>query len=234
MTVATVHDFFEKISRHLHASGAESDGHHLAQLAEKLQPYSGMSWDVFLAQLGKVKKPPKTQEEKDAEKRAKAELAAKAKEEKKAAADAAKAAEKQRKADEKAELKKQADEKKAAEKQRKADAAAKAKEDAKAAKAQAKIEAEKQKQDDLAQQARLAADHLKRFVDSMIGGTRNKEDVDAALAPLADFNKDQLMIVAKALDSDGGLTDKSTKAAIKKQLESNIRRLWKTSHNVLH
>jgi membrane protein involved in colicin uptake len=234
MTVATVSALFEKISQHLHVAGAESEREQFARLQHQLLQYSGMGWDLFLTQLAKVKKPVKTAEEKEAEKRAKAEQAAKAKEEKKAAADAKKAEEKQRKADEKTELKRTAESQKAAEKQRKSDEAVAAKERAKEAKAQEKLDAEKKKQDELADNAQQVANELKGFVDQLPGGKTTAEELEKTLEPLKHLDKQQLMIVAKALDSDGGLTEKSTKAKIAKQLETNIRRLWKTSHNVLH
>ncbi len=230
MTVATVKSFFESLRN----SATDMDRDQLEQLAEQLQPYSGMAWDLFLAQLAKVKKPAKTLEEKEAEKRAKAELADRAKVEKKAAADAKKAEEKQRKEQEKAEQKRLVEAQKAAEKLRKADEAVAAKLKAKEAKTQEKLDAEKKKQNELADKAQQEANELKRFVEQLPGGKTTVEELEKALEPLKILDKQQLMIVAKTLDSDGGLTEKSTKAKIAKQLETNIRRLWKTSHNVLH
>jgi IgA-specific serine endopeptidase len=234
MTVATVKALFESINSRLRDTGAEAERDQLAQIAEQLQPYAGMAWDVFLAQLAKVKKPAKSLEEKDAEKRAKVELAAKAKEAKKAEADAKKAEEKQRKDAEKVELKKQAETQKAAEKQRKAEEVAAAKERTKLAKEAEKAEAEKQKHDSQDRVARQAANVLQKLIQGFPGGGTSKEQVDVALEVLKPLNKEQLMIVAKVVEADAGLGEKATKAKIAKQIDTAIQRRWKTSHNVLH
>ena len=234
MIVATVNALFEQIGQRLHDAGADYEREQFSRLSAQLKPYADMAWETFLVQLAKVKKPAKSAAEKEAEKQAKAELAAKAKAEKKAEADAKKAEEKQRKADEKAEQKKQAEVQKASEKLRKAEEAAAAKERAKLAKAAEKAEAEQQKLESLDRAARQAADVLQKLIVGFPGGGTSKEQVDVALEVLKQLNKEQLMIVAKIVEADGGLGEKSTKAKIAKQIDTAIHRRWKTSHNVLH
>ena len=245
MTVESLSHWFHAVADH---AGPDAAGHEsrevLHRIEAALQPFLGLTLEVFADLLGKVKKPKappkpkKTGEEKAAEKAEKAD-----------AKRAAQAAEKTRKADEArqkkdaaAAAKVAAREAAAAEKLAKKDAAVRAKLDAKeAAKADAAAAKAAKKRADadakaapLQEAAKVVADDLDALIKTFSGGGVPKAAVDAGLATLKPLGKAQLLHVARLLAADAGLTESSTKPQIVKALQTMVLRVWKTSDNVNH
>ena len=98
--------------------------------------------------------------------------------------------------------------------------------------AKARIEDEKIAGADRAVQALI--DDLRALLMRFRGGNVPQEAVDGQLGRLNALSAPQLLRVARALNSDATLTEKSTKAKVLKQVAEMIRRVWKTSDNVNH
>ena len=256
MTVESLSHWFHKFAELAGHDGAgAAPREELHRIEAALQPFLGLSLEAFAELLGKVKKPKappkpkKTDEEKAAEKAEKAEGKRIAKEaektrkadevkRKKDEAAAAKRAHKE--AESAAKLAKKASDAEAkrvaveAEKARKAGEAQRKKDDAAEVKRRQKEADAEAKVAPLLQAAKLVADGLHALLGSFSGGGVSKPTVDAELAKLQPLSKSQALHVAKQLDSDAGLTDKSSKAQIVKALQTMVLRVWKTSDNVNH
>ncbi|MGL6074932.1 MAG: hypothetical protein ACRC8S_12290 [Fimbriiglobus sp.] len=175
--------------------------------------------------------------------------AAKAKADAAEAKKAAAAEAKQKAADAKkqaAEAKKQAaEDKKAEDAKAKADAAEAKKQAAEAAKAEKKAkaeadkiakkeEAERQQLANMNEAAQSAIDGIQALLMRFRNGNVPREAVEAELAKLEPLKAPQLLVVARSLNADATLTDKSPRAKILKQLTEMVMRVWKTSDNVNH
>lgn len=82
--------------------------------------------------------------------------------------------------------------------------------------------------------APAAADHINGMMTRMAGGGFPKADLDAGLAVLDSLDGPQLLHAAKLLEIDAGLTPKTPRAKIAKQIKDVVNRVWKTSDNVNH
>ena len=229
MTVESLSHYFRRVADQPDAPPADV----LHRIEAALRPFLGLTLEAFAELLGKVKKPKappkpkKTDEEKAAEKAEKAE-----------AKRVAKEAEKARKADEAKQKKDDAAAAKLAQKQADAAAKAAAKETAKAAAAEAKLAkkhaAAEAKAAPTREVARQAAEALTDLLKTFPGGGVPKAEVDKGLATLDALGKEQLFHVAQLMDSDAGLSGKSSKPALLKSLKTMVLHVWKTSDNVNH
>ena len=229
MTVESLSHYFRQVADRPDAPHADV----LHRIEAALQPFLGLTLEAFADLLGKVKKPKappkpkKTDEEKAAEKAEKAE-----------AKRVAKEAEKARKADEARHKKDDAAAAKVAKKQADADAKVAAREAAKSAKVAAKAAekhaASEAKAAPAREAARQVAEGLADLLKSFRGGGVPKADVDSGLAALDVLGKEQLFHVAQLMESDAGLSGKSSKPALLKALKTMVLHVWKTSDNVNH
>jgi len=223
---------------------AADDG--LIKFLDVLGPLGQHSIDDFLVLLAKLKKPKapaaprkpkKSAAEIEAERRAKAaqkvELA-RSKAEAKARAEAEKLVAKAAEARAKAEAKIAAEN----EKRRGAEVAAQEKAAAKLRaedeKRQQKVLDDGRRREEAGKAVRDSIDELRALLMRFRGGNVPKDAVDPPLEKLASLKAPELLAVARALNADATLTEKSTKAKILKQLTEMIRRVWKTSDNVNH
>ncbi len=227
MTVESLSHYFRHAAYPPGPDAPPADVLHRIEAA--LRPFLGLTLEAFADLLGKVKKPKappkpkKTDDEKAAEKADKAE-----------AKRVAKEAEKARKADAAKQKKDDAAAAKLAKKQADIEAKATAKVAAQDAKVAAKAAAKHAAGEPAREVARQVAEDLTELLKKFHGGGMPKADVDGKLACLNDLSKVQLLHVAQLLDSDAGLSEKSSKPALLKSLKSTILLVWKTSDNVNH
>lgn len=218
----------------------------LIELLDVLGPLGQHSIGDFLALLAKLKKPKapaaprkpkKSAQEIEAERLAKeaqkAELA-RSKAEAKARAEAEKLAAKAAEARAKGDAKIAAE----TEKRRKAEVAAQEKATAKLRaeeekRQQKKLDEERQREE-AGKAVRDAIDELRALLMRFRGGNVPKDAVDRPLEKLKAMKAPDLLAIARALNADATLTEKSTKPKILKQITEMIRRVWKTSDNVNH
>ena len=82
--------------------------------------------------------------------------------------------------------------------------------------------------------AKEAAAHIDGMLTRMAGGGFPKAALDAGLAKLDALDQAQLLHAAKLLEIDAGLTAKTPRAKVLKQIGDMVARVWKTSDNVTH
>lgn len=91
-----------------------------------------------------------------------------------------------------------------------------------------------QLRDTESQALRASIDELRNLLLRFRGGNVPKDAVDSPLDKLKSRSAIQLLDIAKALNADATLTEKSTKQKILKQITAMVLRVWKTSDNVHH
>lgn len=225
MTAESVSQWFQRVAElpgHDASGGPPREA--LRRIESALQPFLALSLEAFAELLGKVKKPKappkpkKTDAEKLAEKQRKADEAGRLKADK--ARNAAEA--KRVKAEEADRVKAGKAAEKLAQKGRDAEAA--------------RLRKEAQKAEVTAAEERTAAT-VAQELQSLIAtfnGDATKTSVEAGIASLKPLTKSQLLLVAKHLNADAGLTESSGKPKSMKALEGRLWRLWKTSQNIRH